>query len=189
MRPKQVRRELSSRARKLAKGAHLHALDRRRCDRPHRLPSFAAIAGVTGVLAAGLIRDDLRARLALARVGEQPPSSTPSSLPVRTKSTTPAGGGLRHFRSAMGERQSTSSGAFAVTESDCKHARCCLRINAVANDRRFVALEAGGSAGGAWLHGEPTGLISSRRHIEPCMRFSRTRLTDVLHRRHSVGPA
>ena len=35
----------------------------------------------------------------------------------------------------------------------------------------------------------PTGLVSSRRHIEPCMRFSRTRLTDVLHRRHSVGPA
>ena len=56
----------------------------RRCDRPHRLPSFAAIAGVAGVLAAGLIRDDLQAHLALARVGEQPPSSTPTSLPVRT---------------------------------------------------------------------------------------------------------
>jgi hypothetical protein len=36
------------------------------------------------VLAAGLIRDDLQAHLALARVGEQPPSSTPTSLPVRT---------------------------------------------------------------------------------------------------------
>jgi hypothetical protein len=35
----------------------------------------------------------------------------------------------------------------------------------------------------------PTGLVSSRRHIEPCMRFSRTRLTDAFHRRHSVGPA
>ena len=25
--------------------------------------------------------------------------------------------------------------------------------------------------------------------VEPCMRFSRTRLTDVVHRRHSVSPA
>ena len=56
----------------------------RRRDRPRRLPSFAAIAGVAGVLAAGLIRDNLQAHLALARVGEQPPSSTPTSLPVRT---------------------------------------------------------------------------------------------------------
>jgi hypothetical protein len=56
----------------------------RRRDRPDRLPSFAAIARVAGVLAAGLIRDDLQAYLALARVGEQPPSLTPTSLPVRT---------------------------------------------------------------------------------------------------------
>jgi hypothetical protein len=32
----------------------------------------------------------------------------------------------------------------------------------------------------------PTGLVSSRRHLDPCMRFSRTRLSDVLHRRHSA---
>jgi hypothetical protein len=25
--------------------------------------------------------------------------------------------------------------------------------------------------------------------VEPCMRFSRTRLTDAVHRRHSVFPA
>jgi len=25
--------------------------------------------------------------------------------------------------------------------------------------------------------------------VEPCMRFSRTRLTDVVHRRHSASPA
>jgi len=56
----------------------------RRCDRPRRLPSFAAIAGVTGVLTAGLIRDNLQAHLAPAPVGEQPPSSTPASLPVRS---------------------------------------------------------------------------------------------------------
>ena len=37
------------------------------------------------MLAAGLIRDNLQAHLAPARVGEQPPSSTPTSLPVRTK--------------------------------------------------------------------------------------------------------
>ena len=35
----------------------------------------------------------------------------------------------------------------------------------------------------------PTGLVSSRRHLEPCMRFSRTRLSDVLHRRHSAIPS
>ncbi len=34
----------------------------------------------------------------------------------------------------------------------------------------------------------PTGQVSSRRHLEPCMRFSRTRLSDVLHRRHSAAP-
>ena len=37
------------------------------------------------MLAAGVIRDDLQAHLALARVGEQPRSSTPISLPVRTE--------------------------------------------------------------------------------------------------------
>jgi len=31
----------------------------------------------------------------------------------------------------------------------------------------------------------PTGLVSSRRRIEPGVRFSRTRLTDILDRRHS----
>jgi hypothetical protein len=40
------------------------------------------------VLAASLRRDNLQAHLTLARVGEQPPSSTPTSLPVRTISTT-----------------------------------------------------------------------------------------------------
>jgi hypothetical protein len=36
------------------------------------------------VLTAGLIRDNLQAHLALARVGEQPPSPAPTSLPVWT---------------------------------------------------------------------------------------------------------
>ena len=38
------------------------------------------------MLAAGLIRDDLQAHTAPARVGEQRPYSTPTSLPVRTTS-------------------------------------------------------------------------------------------------------
>jgi hypothetical protein len=45
------------------------------------LSTFVAGAGV---LAASLRGDNLPAHLALARVGEQPPSSTPTSLPVRT---------------------------------------------------------------------------------------------------------
>ena len=40
------------------------------------------------MLTAGLIRDIPQAHLALARVGEQPPSSAPTSLPVWTISTT-----------------------------------------------------------------------------------------------------
>ncbi|MFZ0380074.1 MAG: hypothetical protein WAL38_19765 [Solirubrobacteraceae bacterium] len=58
----------------LAKGAHLNTFDAPRRDRPRRLPSFAAIAGVAGVLATSLIRNNLQAHLALAPVGEQPPS-------------------------------------------------------------------------------------------------------------------
>ena len=42
----------------------------RRCDRPHRLPSFAAVAGFGGVLAGDPIRGDLQAHLALASRGQ-----------------------------------------------------------------------------------------------------------------------
>jgi hypothetical protein len=66
---------------RFAKSAHLRTLDDPASYRPHRLPSFAAIAGVAGVLAAGLIRDNLQAHLALACAGEQPPSSTPTPAP------------------------------------------------------------------------------------------------------------
>jgi hypothetical protein len=45
----------------------------------------------------------------------------------------------------MGERHSSIRGLFAVTESGGKHAPCCLPINAVADDRSFVALQASGS--------------------------------------------
>ena len=97
------------------------------------------------MLTAGLIRDNLQAHLAPARVGKQPPSSTPTSLPVWTKFTTPGGGGPSHFWSAVGGRQSTGRVTFAITESDCKHSRCPIHINAVADDRRFAALHASGS--------------------------------------------
>ena len=106
----------------------------------------AAIAPAFDVVATGANEQPTagraagRRRLPL-RLREQPRRRCWTTLLVRTKSTTPAGGSLRHFRSAMGERQSTSSGPFAVTESDCKHAPCRLRINAVADGRRFVALE------------------------------------------------
>ena len=52
------------------------------------------------MLAAGAIRDDLQAHLALARVGEEPRSSTPISLPVRTtgKSYEPATARASSFR-------------------------------------------------------------------------------------------
>ena len=45
----------------------------------------------------------------------------------------------------MGERESTNGGPSAVTEAECKHAPCRLRINAVADGRRFVAFGASGS--------------------------------------------
>ena len=52
-------------------------------DRPTAL--LGAVAGVVDVLAGGPIRRDLQAHRATARVAEQPPASTPVSLPERTK--------------------------------------------------------------------------------------------------------
>jgi hypothetical protein len=60
-----------------------------RCDRQRRRPSFGAIAGIAGVLAAGLIRDNLQAHLAPARVGEQPTSSTTTRSRFGRISTAP----------------------------------------------------------------------------------------------------
>jgi hypothetical protein len=57
----------------------------RRTDRDE--PCCAAIAGADDVLAAGLIRGELQAHLAVARVAEQPRSSTRASLLVRTTSS------------------------------------------------------------------------------------------------------
>jgi hypothetical protein len=82
-------------------------------DRPHQPPSFAAIAGVAGVLAAGLIRDNLQAHLALACAGEQPPSSTPTPLPVRTISTTNRTSPRRATRPSP-NRSSVSAVSFTV---------------------------------------------------------------------------
>src|SRR5581483_8795649 len=54
------------------------------CDRPRRLPSFAAVAGAAELLAGGPIRGDLQAHRALARAAEQAPASTPAALPEGT---------------------------------------------------------------------------------------------------------
>jgi hypothetical protein len=48
-------------------------------DHPRSL-AFAAVAGVAEVLADGQIRGDLQAHLAVARMAEQAPASTPASL-------------------------------------------------------------------------------------------------------------
>jgi hypothetical protein len=53
-------------------------------------PWFAAVAGVADLLAGGPIRRALQAHLAVARVAEQPPASTPTSLPERTRRRRPA---------------------------------------------------------------------------------------------------
>ena len=45
----------------------------------------------------------------------------------------------------MGGRQFTSPRPICRTESDCRHPPCRLCINAVADDRGFVALKASGS--------------------------------------------
>src|SRR5262249_33251901 len=49
-------------------------------------PCSAAVAGLASVLAGSLIRGDLQAHLAVARVAEQSPPSTATLLLVRTDS-------------------------------------------------------------------------------------------------------
>jgi hypothetical protein len=61
-----------------------------------------------------------------------------------------------------------------------------LRASAELRFRREGRREAPGSARRMLARLVP---VSSRRHIDPCMRFSRTRLTDALHHRHSACPA
>ena len=56
-----------------------------RRDRP--TSRFVAAAGVAEVLARGPIRGGLQARLAVARVAEQPTASTAASLPSRTRTS------------------------------------------------------------------------------------------------------
>ena len=74
-----------------------------------------------------------------------------------------------------------------LTRAGSKHRGAAAPVTEQVPARALRALEGRREAPGCAAL--PTGLVSSRRHIEPCMRFSRTRLTDVLHRRHSVGPA
>ena len=78
--------------------------------------------------------------------------------------------------------------AFPQYRVDDRGLAAALFLRAVA---RPIDVDAVGSAGGAWTVrlSEPDWSGSSHRHLEPCMRFSRTRLTDVFHRRHSALPA
>ena len=62
----------------------------------------------------------------------------------------------------------------------------CLRASRKPRIRRSGRREAPGSVRLVLARLVP---VSSRRRVDPCMRFSRTRLTDVLHRRHSAWPA
>jgi diguanylate cyclase len=80
----------------------------------------------------------------------------------------------------------TGGDEFAVLLPSCD---CDAAVAIVEQIRAILDEPFGGSAGGARAarHGR-LALVSSRRHFEPCVRFSRTRLTDVLHRRHSGHP-
>ena len=92
-----------------------------RSGRIGRRPCFGAAAGVVDALAGGPIRRDLQAHRATARVAEQPPASTPVSLPERTRSTTPAGGVSVTSAPQWAKRQLTNRGPF-----------CCNRIRVLA---------------------------------------------------------
>jgi hypothetical protein len=73
------------------------------------------------------------------------------------------------------EHRSVGSGTGAVARSGCR-----------TRSLRSVGFPVG-CATSASLSSRCS--VSSPRHLEPCMRFSRTRLTDAVHRRHSVFPA
>jgi hypothetical protein len=75
-----------ARALLLATSAHLRATGRRSLGGIDRQSRFVAAAGVAEVLARGPIRGGLQAHVAVARVAEQPPASTPSLLMLGTMS-------------------------------------------------------------------------------------------------------
>ena len=66
--------------------------------------------------------------------------------------------------------------------------RGCRLSGEVVPDRAFVVAFSSAPAQGPQMPRRVRS-VSSARHIEPCVRFSRTRLTDVVHRRHSAFPA
>ena len=74
-----------------------------------RRPCFGAVAGVVDVIAGDPIRRDLQAHRATARVAEQPPASTPVSLPERTTS------GSTRARSSTSRADCPKSSLAAVT--------------------------------------------------------------------------
>jgi hypothetical protein len=116
-------------------------------NRPHRRPPrrreetgprpcLAAIAGVAGVLAAGLIRDDLQAHLALARVGEQPPSSTPISRRVGGEAPVPALSAGGFLAAAL----RTGLATFTASGSPCAHRVVSFMPVPVGRRRAIVVL-------------------------------------------------
>jgi hypothetical protein len=104
------------RALQIAKGAHLHALREGRCDSATAAALLCRDCGSRRCACSGLIRDDLQAHLALARVGEQPPSSTPTSLPVREPGERTVAHRWRLLRLAK-EQRGQSSGPGVLSRS------------------------------------------------------------------------
>ena len=152
------------------------------------LTAGQAVLGVVGtrrfklrLTAAGkrLCKRVKRTRLAaegtFTRFGERP-SARKTTFVLRRKQL--IGSALARCWTARADR---------LTRAGQQAAHGCRSQPEQAPDRALESLEGRREAPGCAAL--PTGLVSSRRHIEPCMRFSRTRLTDVLHRRHSVGPA
>ena len=74
----------------------------RRCDRPWRLPSFAAVAGAADVLAGSPIRGDLQAHLTVTRAAKQSPAATPIAA-GRDESHNTGDAGLASLLLAVGE--------------------------------------------------------------------------------------
>jgi hypothetical protein len=126
----------------------------------------------------------------------RPCTAAASHFPREMRSSPPAHGRLRQ---RTDRARSGPGGVHAARRDTPAYVSGCSSQGSRTRDDRAGrgagvsrdAAVAVGSAGGAWRRGAlwPLAPDSSRRLIEPGMRFSRTRLTDVLRRRRSVSPA
>ena len=92
-------------------------------------PCCAAVAGVADVHAAGLIRRDVQAHLAVARVAERSPSSTPTSLLVRTRTSRLAGGATTASTRELGSMSDEAARVASWTaRSRCRPTRRRLPV-------------------------------------------------------------